>query len=329
VTKKRVLSGMRPTGKLHLGHLEGVLKSYVKMQEEFEVYYMVADWHAMTTTYENPEDINANTIEMFKDWLSVGIDPKKATVFVQSAVKEHAELYLLLGFLTPVPWLERNPTYKEQKQELKDKDLSTYGFLGYPVLQAADILIYKADKVPIGEDQRPHLELTREIARRFNFLYKNELFPEPQEILTQFPKLPGIDGRKMSKSYNNSIYLTDSLNDVNAKIKLMFTDPLKLRKNDPGHPDNCVVCAFHKIYNPELAEGIIAECTSGARGCMDCKKQLGEKLNSVMEPIRQKRAEIEANSAAIEGIIETGNAAASKTAKETMAKVREIMRLGK
>lgn len=326
--KTRVLSGMRPTGKLHLGHLEGVLKSYVAMQEEYEAYYMVADWHAMTTTYENPEDINANTMEMFRDWLSVGIDPKKAVMFVQSAVKEHAELYLLLGFLTPVPWLERNPTYKEQKQELKDKDLSTYGFLGYPVLQAADILIYKAEKVPIGEDQRPHLELTREIARRFNFLYKADLFPEPKEILTQFPKLPGIDGRKMSKSYNNSIYLTDSQKDVEAKIKLMFTDPEKIRKNDPGHPDKCVVCAFHKIYNAANAEAITSECVSGARGCVDCKKQLAEKLYLVMEPIRAKRAEIDKNPSAITDIITEGNRAAAKTAGETMKKVREIMRLG-
>jgi len=237
---RTVLSGMRPTGRLHLGHLEGVLKSYVEMQEKYRAFYMVADWHAVTTTYEKPEDIRANTLELYKDWLSVGIDPKKACMFVQSAVKQHAEMYLLLGMMTPVSWLERNPTYKEQKQEMKEKDLSTYGFLGYPVLQAADILVYNADKVPIGEDQRPHLELTREIARRFNSLYGRQ-FNEPQEILTQMPRLLGIDGRKMSKSYNNAIYLTDTEDDLAAKVKNMFTDPKKIKKDDKGNPDNCVV----------------------------------------------------------------------------------------
>jgi len=201
---QRVLSGMRPTGKLHLGHLEGVLKSYIDMQNNYDAFYMVADWHALTTDFENTAGIQENTLEMFKDWLSVGIDPKKAVMFVQSSVKGHAELYLLLNMLTPISWCERNPTYKEQQNEIKGKDLSCLGFLSYPVLQAADILIYMAEKVPIGEDQRPHLELTREIARRFNHLYQ-EFLPEPKEILTQFPKLPGIDGRKMSKSYNNSI----------------------------------------------------------------------------------------------------------------------------
>jgi tryptophanyl-tRNA synthetase len=327
MTLQSVLSGMRPTGKLHLGHLEGVLKSYVDMQDKYRAFYMVADWHAITTTYEKPEDITANTIEMFKDWLSVGIDPEKATLFVQSAVKEHAELYLLFGMFTPVPWLERNPTYKEQKRELKDRDLSTYGFLGYPVLQAADILVYNADKVPIGEDQRPHLELTREIARRFNNLY-GKFFNEPQEILTEMPKLPGVDGRKMSKSYNNAIYLSDSAKIVEDKVKQMFTDPKKVRKDEKGNPDNCVVCAFHKIYNPEDYERVVKECKAGARGCVDCKKQLAAKINERFEPIRAKRAGIDRDPGRIMDMIKTGNAKAGKTAAETMEKVRKLMKLG-
>jgi tryptophanyl-tRNA synthetase len=264
---------------------------------------------------------------MYKDWLSVGIDPKKAVMFVQSSVREHAELYLLLGMLTPVPWLERNPTFKEQKQELKEKDLSTYGFLGYPVLQAADIMIYNADKVPIGEDQRPHLELTREIARRFNNLY-GKFFHEPQEILTELPKLPGIDGRKMSKSYNNAIYLTDGEKEVGDKVKMMFTDPAKIKKNDRGNPDNCVVCAFHKIYNAAEAETVIAECRSGARGCVDCKKKAAEKINERLSPIRAKRAEIDRDPGAIEGMIKDGNTRANEAAGATMREVRKLMKLG-
>lgn len=323
---ERVLSGMRPTGKLHLGHLEGVLKSYIEMQKSYEAYYMVADWHALTTDYENPGNVKENTIEMYKDWLSVGISPEKATLFIQSEVKEHSELYLLLGLLTPIPWLERNPTYKEQKQEIKDRDLSTYGFLGYPVLQAADILIYNAHKVPIGEDQRPHLELTREIARRFNFLY-GKFFNEPQEILTQMPKLPGIDGRKMSKSYNNAIFLSDPEKVVEEKVRQMFTDPQKIKKDDIGHPDNCVVCAFYAVYDKERTEEVIKECRQGKRGCVDCKKQLAQKLNEVLNPIREKRAEIEKNIDKIKDIIKDGNKKAEKTAKETMSIVREKMKL--
>jgi tryptophanyl-tRNA synthetase len=322
-----VLSGMRPTGKLHLGHLEGVLKSYVDMQDKYRAFYMVADWHAITTTYEKPEDIMANTVEMYKDWLSVGLDPKKAVMFVQSSVKEHAELYLLFGMFTPVPWLERNPTYKEQKQELKEKDLSTYGFLGYPVLQAADILVYNADKVPIGEDQRPHLELTREIARRFNNLY-GKFFNEPQEILTELPKLPGLDGRKMSKSYNNAIYLTDDAKAVEDKVKKMFTDPKKIKKDDKGDPVNCVVCAFHKIYNAPECDNVMTECRAGSRGCVDCKKRVAVKINERLEPIRQKRLEIDKNPGVIEAMIRDGNERAGKAAEETMAKVRKLMKLG-
>lgn len=322
-----VLSGMRPTGKLHLGHLEGVLKSYVDMQDKYSCFFMVADWHALTTDYEKPGQIPENTLEMFKDWLSAGLDPAKAVMFVQSAVKEHAELFLLLSLITPVPWLERNPTYKEQKQELSTKDLSTFGFLGYPVLQAGDILLYKASKVPIGEDQRPHLELTREISRRFNNYY-GQLFPEPQEILTQYPKLPGIDGRKMSKSYNNAIYMSDDEKTVNTKTGRMFTDPAKVKKNDPGHPENCVVCAFHKIYNAAELAVVEAECRSGARGCVDCKKALAVKINERLSPIRARRAEIDKDPDMIKEMIVNGNTRARKTAEETMKEVRKAMNLG-
>lgn len=322
-----VLSGMRPTGKLHLGHLEGVLKSYVEMQDKYECFFMVADWHALTTDYEKPGQIPENSLEMLKDWMSAGLRPDKAVMFVQSAVKEHAELFLLLSLITPVPWLERNPTYKEQKQELTTKDLSTYGFLGYPVLQAADILLYKASKVPIGEDQRPHLELTREIARRFNNYY-GQYFIEPQEILTQYPKLPGIDGRKMSKSYDNAIYMTDDENTVNAKTAKMFTDPTKLRKNDPGHPDKCVVCAFHKIYNVAECATVEAECIAGTRGCVDCKKAVAIKINERLMPIRLKRAEIDKNPDMVMEIMKDGNKRAGITAAQTMANVRKLMNLG-
>ncbi|MFP4467295.1 MAG: tryptophan--tRNA ligase [Candidatus Goldiibacteriota bacterium] len=326
---ERVLSGMRPTGRLHLGHLEGVLKSYVSMQENYEAYYMVADWHAMTTDFAEPGEIAANSAEMFKDWISVGINPEKSVMFIQSHVKAHAELFLLLGLITPVSWLERNPTYKEQKQEIKNKDLSGLGFLSYPVLQAADILIYNAHKVPIGEDQRPHLELTREIGRRFNHLYGEGFFVEPKEILTEFSKLPGIDGRKMSKSYNNSIYLSDDGKTVDEKVRQMFTDPEKIRKNDPGHPGNCVVCAFHKAYNKDASEAIVRECVKGERGCVSCKKELIGILNEKMDPIRLKRAEIDKKPDMIKDMIISGNKKAAAAAEKTMEKARDIMGLGK
>jgi tryptophanyl-tRNA synthetase len=321
-----ILSGMRPTGKLHLGHLEGVLKSYVEMQDKYRAFYMVADSHALTTNYEKPEAVSENITDMFKDWLSVGMAPDRSTMFVQSAVKGHAELYLLLGMFTPVPWLERNPTYKEMKRELKDRDLSTYGFLGYPVLQAADILIYNADKVPIGEDQRPHLELAREIARRFNNLY-GKFFKEPQEILTEMPKLPGIDGRKMSKSYDNAIFLSDTPDIVVKKVKQMFTDPEKVRKNDKGHPDNCVVRAFHGVYNAGISQIITDECKKGQRGCVDCKMELAGKLNDMLEPIRQKRMEIEKKPDYVKDVMNAGNQSARETSEKTMSEVRKLMKL--
>jgi len=244
----RVVSGMRPTGNLHLGHLHGALKQWLQLQDQYECFYFIADWHALTSEYKDPSLIKESTPEILIDWLAVGLDPEKSTLFLQSWVKEHAELHLLLSMITPIGWLERNPTYKDQQEELKDKDLGTYGFLGYPVLQAADILIYKAKYVPVGKDQLPHLEITREIARRFNYLY-GDLFPEPQALLTESPYVPGTDGRKMSKSYNNAIYLSDPPELVAQKISLMFTDPQRGRRTDPGRPELCpVFCASCPSY---------------------------------------------------------------------------------
>ena len=235
--RKRILSGMRPTGRLHLGNLHGALENWVQLQNQYDCYFFVADWHALTTDYATPEGIRENTREMVLDWLSVGLDPQLSTIFIQSDIKEHAELYLLLAMITPLPWLERNPTYKEQQQQLDQKDLSTYGFLGYPVLQAADIVIYRANGVPVGKDQLPHIELTREIARRFNFMYKSEIFPIPDGLLTDAPVLPGLDGRKMSKSYGNCIFITEPEKEIREKISKMMTDPQRIRRHDPGDPE--------------------------------------------------------------------------------------------
>ncbi len=277
---KRILSGMRPTGKLHLGNLQGALKNWVDLQNDgcHDCFYFVADWHALTSDYSTPDQIRENSLDMVIDWLSAGLDPEKSTLFVQSAVKEHAELYLLLGMITPLSWLERNPTYKEMREELTGKDLSTYGFLGYPVLQAADIIIYKGQGVPVGVDQLPHVELTREIARRVNFLYR-EIFPVPDPLLTEVPKLLGIDGRKMSKSYGNSIYICDEGDELKTKVSSMFTDPQRMRRKDPGNPDICNVYSFHQLYpeDGEVAQIAVDGRTAGI-GCTDCKKRLYERM---------------------------------------------------
>lgn len=286
---KRVLSGMRPTGKLHLGNYLGALKNWVALQDEHECFYFVADWHALTTEYENPKNIKENTLEVAIDWLAAGIDPEESTVFVQSWVKEHAELHLLFSMFVPVSWLERNPTYKEIRQELKNKDLATYGFLGYPVLQAADILMYKAHYVPVGVDQLPHLELTREIARRFNYFY-GQCFPEPQPKLTEIPKVPGVDGRKMSKSYNNAIYLADTPEEIWNKLRPMVTDTNRKRKTDPGDPEKCPVFALHIAFTPEeKREEIIEACKNAKFGCIDCKKILYECMMEHIGPVIEKR----------------------------------------
>jgi len=322
--KKRILSGMRPSGKLHLGNLLGALSNWAALQDEYECFYMVADWHALTTDYKDTSEIKENIREMVADWLACGLDPEKSVLFVQSEVKEHAELHLLLSTLVPVAWLERCPTYKEQLQELKDKEINTYGFLGYPVLQAADILIYMASAVPVGEDQLPHLELTREIARRFNFLYKDILI-EPQALLTRSPRVPGTDGRKMSKSYGNCIYLSDAPSEVKAKIDSMVTDPARIRANDSGHPDVCSVFAFHRMFSPRDVNGIENECRKGSIGCVACKEKLSRTLAKAMEPINARRSSFSAGR--VDDIMAEGANRARAVAEKTMEKVRDAMKL--
>ncbi len=324
--KKRCLSGMRPSGKLHLGHLHGVLENWKRLQEEYECFFFVADWHALTTNYKRAWEIPENISEMVLDWLAVGIDPEKATLFVQSDIKEHAELHLLLSMITPLGWLERNPTYKEQKQQLKDKDISTYGFLGYPVLQAADIIMYKANKVPVGIDQLPHVELTREITRRFNFLYQ-EIFPVPEPLLAETPKLPGLDGRKMSKSYGNSIFISDTPEEVTKKITTMVTDVERPRKSDPGDPEKrCIAFNLHRLYMPEeRIEEIVRECKSARLGCVACKKELAKAVVRFLEPIWERRQEFSKSPEIIPNILEEGAKRARKEAANTMTQVREAL----
>jgi len=327
MSKKRILSGMRPSGKLHLGNFFGAIDSWVKLQDDYDCFFFAADWHALTSEYENTEIIKESTKDMFLDWLSAGMDPEKSTIFIQSNILEHAELHVLLSMITPLSWLERNPTYKEQQQEITNKDLSTYGFLGYPVLQAADIIIYKAHKVPVGIDQLPHLELTREIARRFNFLY-DEIFPLPEPILTEVPKLLGIDGRKMSKAYNNAIYLSDSPELIKEKTEQMFTDPQRARRADPGNPEVCNVFSFHKILSPaEEVDEISHECRSAGIGCVDCKKKLVSRIVSFLAPFQTKRKHFSNHFEEVEKIIIAGRDKARSIARETMNEVREAIKI--
>ncbi len=324
--RKRIVSGMRPTGKLHLGHLHGALNNWKNLQDEYECFFFVADWHALTSEYANAQIIKPSVTEILKDWISVGLDPEKSTFFVQSDIKEHTELHLVFSMITPLPWLERNPTYKDQLKELSQKDLYTYGFLGYPVLQAADILMYKASGVPVGEDQLPHVELTREIARRFNHMYKKEVFPEPASLLAPTSRILGLDRRKMSKSYNNSIYLTDTDKEVMTGTSQMVTDPQRVRKNDPGDPDVCNVYTFHQIYSPEeTVAQINEECRKAEIGCVACKKMMAENLIKALQPIREKRSELDANPDMVKEIIEKGNKKARSIAEATMAEVKEVI----
>lgn len=326
---KRILSGMRPTGKLHLGNLHGALGNWVELQNsgKYDCFYFVADWHALTSDYSSTENIKDNTINMVIDWLSVGLDPQKSTLFVQSAIKEHAELFLLLSMITPLAWLERNPTYKEMKTELATKDLSTFGFLGYPVLQAADIIIYKAFGVPVGVDQLPHVELTREIARRFNFLYK-EIFPIPEPLLTSVPKLLGIDRRKMSKSYDNAIYISDRGKVLQKKISSMFTDPQRMRKTDPGNPEICNVFTFHELYSTsETTKEIDVNCRKAAIGCTDCKKMLAQRIAEALNPVHERMDYYINHMDEIHSIITEGNAKAAKIACQTMEEVRAAVKI--
>lgn len=325
--RKRMLSGMQPSGRLHLGNWLGALKNWVKFQDEYEAYYFVADWHALSTHYADTSKIREYTREMLIDWFSAGVDPRKSTVFLQSRVPEHAVLHLLLSMITPVPWLERNPTYKEKQEELADRDLTTYGFLGYPVLQAADILIHKAHTVPVGVDQLPHLELTREIGRRFNSLYK-PIFPEPEALLTETPKILGFDRRKMSKSYNNAIHLSDPAPEVERTVMKMITDPLKVKKGDPGRPEICNVFTYHTIFSSqdEIAQ-VDRDCRSGALGCVDCKKWMAKNLNRQLDPIREKRAKWVKHPKQMDEIIASGSTAAQKVAQKTLAEVQDVMKI--
>ena len=393
----RILSGMRPTGKLHLGHYHGVLKNWIEMQHEHECYFFAADWHALTTHYENPQDIGKHTFEMVVDWLAAGVDPGRANVFVQSAVPEHAELHLLMSMMTPVGWLERVPTYKDQQAKLTERDLSTYGFLGYPLLQSADILIYKADAVPVGEDQVAHVELTREVARRFNFLYGREpgfedkaeqaidkmgkkgaklyrakrkafqetgdeealevaralvegqqnltiadrdrlegylegggriILPEPEAVLTEASKMPGLDGQKMSKSYGNTISLRDTTEEVDKKVRTMPTDPARIRRTDPGTPEKCPVWDLHQVYSDEKTQAWAKEgCTSAGIGCIDCKRPVIEAIEQELIPMRKRAAEFEADPQMVHNIIDEGNEKARDVARETLREVRSVMGL--
>lgn len=325
--KKRLLSGMRPTGPLHLGHLVGALGNWVSLQDKYECFFMVADWHAHMGEYEQANQISRYTFDNVIDWISCGINPKKSTIFVQSHVEEHAQLHIILSNITPLGWLERCPTYKEQLREIKARNLHTYGFLGYPVLQAADIVAYKANVVPVGEDQLAHLELTREIVRRFKHIYKKEIFTEPQAILTEVPRLLGIDNRKMSKSYNNFIALSDSPDVVVKKTAKMITDPKRIKKTDPGHPEVCNVFSYYKIFAPKIKEEIYHDCASADIGCTECKQKLSGVLNEILDPIRQRRKELTKDKSAVEDILKEGAIEAKAVSSVTLSKVKKAVGL--
>ena len=325
-TKKRVLSGMRPTGKLHLGHLVGALSNWNKLQSQHQCFFMVADWHALMSEYKDPAVIKESSFDNVVDWLSCGVDPESSVIFIQSQVKEHLELYMILSCIVPLGWLERCPTYKEQKRELKEKDVSNYAFLGYPVLQSADILLYKAHYVPVGQDQLPHLEICREIVRRFGNFYKN-IFPEPQPLLTEVPKLLGIDGRKMSKSYNNAIYLSDSSAVVKKKVASMFTDPKRIRKIDPGHPDKCNVYNYYKVFKPDMESEVYNWCTKAELGCTECKARLSDILIDHLRPVQEKRNSFIKHKNRVLDILEDGRKKAQRVATQTIEQIREVQGL--
>ncbi len=329
--RPRVLSGMRPTGKLHLGNYVGALANWVKLQHQYECFFFVADWHALTTDYADTSQLKANTLEVLLDWLAAGLDPEHCTMFVQSHLVQHAELHLLFSMITPLGWLERVPSYKEQRENIREKDLGTYGFLGYPVLQSADILMYKASYVPVGEDQVPHVELTREIARRFNSFYPGKagaVFPEPQPLLTPAPKLPGTDGRKMSKSYGNTIMLTDPEPVLRQKLKTMVTDPARVRRTDPGNPDICPVGDLHKIFSDkETMRKVDVGCRTAGIGCIECKSWAADALVQLLAPMQERRRKYEQNPRLAWDIIDAGGAKAGKISDATMDDVRQAMNL--
>lgn len=327
MTKGRIFSGMQPSGRFHLGNYMGALENWVRLQHEYECFFSIVDLHALTSSYSDTSKLQENVMEMAIDWLSAGLDPEKNVIFVQSHVKEHAELALLLGMSTPLSWLERVPTYKDKLQNwsAQDKDNNTYGFLGYPVLMAADIMLYKATCVPVGEDQSAHLELTREIVRRFNYLYNREVFPEPQAVFSKAKVLPGIDGRKMSKSYGNTIPFGAGPEEMWERIRMMTTDPQRIKKTDPGHPEVCIVYAFHKVFNPEEYEEIGARCRAGEIGCVECKKRLAEKMNALLADIHTKREELSKKPEYIKEVLDYGAQRARKEAEKTMAEVKTAM----
>lgn len=325
--KKKVFSGMRPTGRLHLGHLVGALDNWVAMQDEYDCVFGIVDWHALTSEYQDVSQIKEHVVDIAIDWLAAGLDPEKSTLMLQSLVPEHAELHLLFSMFVPIPWLERVPTYKEQIVQLKEKDLSTYGFLGYPVLQAADILIYKAELVPVGEDQVSHIELSREIARRFNNLYA-PVFPEPQPKLTTAARLPGTDGRKMSKSYRNEIQLSEDPKSIRQKVLTMMTDPARMRRTDPGNPEICPVFDHHKVFTDTASrEWVVEGCKSAGIGCIDCKNRLLENMLPLVEPLYEKRVELEKNLGYVHDVLSDGSKAAREMAVTTLADVRQSMGL--
>lgn len=322
-----VLSGLRPTGRVHLGNYFGALRNWVRLQDSYESLFFVADWHALTSDYADTSKIRQATFDAVADWIAAGLDPKKSTIFLQSAIKEHAELHLLLSMVTPVPWLERVPTYKDQQDQLTDKDLNTYGFLGYPLLQTADIVVYRANFVPVGEDQASHLEISREIVRRFNNFY-GEVFPEPQALFTETPKVPGLDGRKMSKSYGNTIGLTASADEIRALVMTMFTDPNRIRRKDPGNPDICNLFQFHKLFSDEATIARVDhECRTAQIGCVDDKKLLAEIMIEKLRPIRTRREEIDRDPAIVWDVLREGNERARQRAAETMELARKAMKI--
>jgi tryptophanyl-tRNA synthetase len=330
--KLRVVSGMRPTGSLHIGHYFGALKNWLRLSAEHECFYFSADWHALTTNYRDPGEMKKAELDMFADWLAVGLDPKKCVMFVQSHVKQHAELALLLGMLAPVSWLERVPTYKEQQENLTDRDLTNFGFLGYPLLQTADVAVYKANAVPVGQDQVAHLELSRELVRRFNNFYvpagMPEVLPEPQPLLTEVPKILGLDGRKMSKSYNNAILLGEPEDSAKKKIMAAVTDPARMRRTDPGNPEVCAIYYLHKAYSPEpTIEMVNRECRTAGIGCVDCKKQLLVSLLPSLEKHRNARAEVDKNPELVTTAMKDGAEKANAVAESTMREVRAAMKL--
>jgi tryptophanyl-tRNA synthetase len=322
-----VLSGLRPTGRVHLGNYFGAVRNWVRLQDLHECYFFVADWHALTSHYADPSEIRRATFDAVADWLAAGLDPEKSTIFLQSEVKEHAELHLLLSMIVPLPWLERVPTFKSQQQEVEDKDLNTYGFLGYPLLQTADVIVYRAGFVPVGEDQASHLELSREIVRRFNNFY-GQVFQEPQALFTESPNVPGLDGRKMSKSYGNTIALTASENEIRTSISAMFTDPNRIRRSDPGNPDICNLFQFHKLFSDtETVARVDHECRTAKIGCVDDKKLLTEIMIEKLRAIRSRREEIDRDPAIVWDTLKRGNVKARARAAETLELVREAMQI--